>query len=234
MVHPHVCWSSNRSQTQRPASLLLPASLVSACPSDQAQCIARHQPDTRCLVLNTIHTPPSIPFPAIGPFAGLSNGFFSCWVAPFAALMLCRALSPLVSEPLGRLVAALRGAGSDRSVLVLLSASSTAVWVSAAVALGRYPDTNCDSLTGNQCHNGIKVWAICVGVLSMAACGGYLRMEEAAASYGYTFALALGGASSACVTHTRSRYPHNDTDLRTLASMMPLARPCTYMGIAPS
>jgi hypothetical protein len=126
----------------------------------------------------------------VSPFTGLTNGFFACWVAPFAALLFCRALTPLVSEPLGRMVAALRGAGAERSVLILLCASSTAVWVSASVALGRYPDIACDPTTHECMHyNGIKVWAICVGVVSMGACGVYLTLE-AASPYGYSLALA--------------------------------------------
>lgn len=49
----------------------------------------------------------------ISPFAGLSNGFFACWVAPPAALLLCRATNPGVAAALGRMVALVRGSGAQ-------------------------------------------------------------------------------------------------------------------------
>jgi len=76
-------------------------------------------------------------------------------------------------------------------VLMLLCATSTAVWVSASVALGKYPDVNCDART-MDCHNGLKVWAICIGVASMMACVAFLA-HEAAAQYAYALSLGLSG-----------------------------------------
>ena len=76
----------------------------------------------------------------ISPFAEISNGFFACWVAPGAALLLCRALNPAVAEPLGQAVAAARGAGADRSALFLLCVTSTGVWIAAAVVTAAGPE----------------------------------------------------------------------------------------------
>lgn len=117
----------------------------------------------------------------IFPFSQLSNGFFACWTAPPAALMLCRALNPAIAGPLGRAVAAARGAGSEISVLCFLCTTSTIVWIEASVALAYAPHN----------HASIKVWALCVGILSMGACLMHLFVDGALA-YSYTLSIGLG------------------------------------------
>ena len=125
----------------------------------------------------------------IKPFTTLSNGFASTWAALLAATMLSFANSPKFRQWLkGTMVSPARDAGTrHRAIISLLSMSSTAVWISAAVALGRYE---------NERKEGFRVWAIVTGVISMCMCVAYLRIAPvelpAAPRQLYAFSLTSG------------------------------------------
>ena len=194
-------------------------------------------PDTRCLVLNTIHTPPSIPFPAIGPFAGLSQrlllllGRAVCRLDAVAERSrrsspnLWAALSPLCEVP------APTGLSGCSCLLRPLQSGCRLLWHSDGTQTPTVTRSRATNVTMGS-KFGRSAWASCQWQHAVATSGWKKQLPPTGTG---TFAL----GTRRCVQrvrlhHTRSRYPHNDTDLRTLASMMPLARPCTYMGIAPS
>lgn len=104
----------------------------------------------------------------IEPFAdSLSNGFVACWIGLIAAARLGRECAHLVTSPLkSAIVAARDPTNGHRGLITLLVATSAIEWFSAALALSRQ--------TSSQ-QEGFKVWALVVGVISMAACGSYLK-----------------------------------------------------------
>jgi len=104
----------------------------------------------------------------VGPFQGLSNGYFSTIVAGAGSVQLCRANVPLIDGALSTLHEFARNAPEERSLLCMLGLSSTAVWVQAAVCASQYGD-----------YMGVKAWAIIVGVVSFMFCAFYLLLDEA-------------------------------------------------------
>lgn len=104
----------------------------------------------------------------VGPFQALSNGYCGALAGVASALMLCRAHVPVVDVAANQLLALARDAPSERTVLVSLALTSTAVWVQAAICVGQAPE-----------HAAIKAWAIIVGVVSFLICVFYLLLDEA-------------------------------------------------------
>ena len=125
----------------------------------------------------------------IKPFTSLSNGLASCWVALLAAVMLAFENSPRFRQLLSRTVfTPARSAGTrHRTVITLLGVSSTAVWISAAVAMGRYEDER---------KTGFRAWAVSTGLISMCMAIAYLRFVPielpAAPRRLYAFSLMCG------------------------------------------
>lgn len=95
----------------------------------------------------------------VAPFSGLSNGWFATVGAAAGAFNLCRAHVPALEGVVQQAVTASAHAPPERTVLLGLGVSSTAVWVGAAISATLYGD-------GPATH----VWAIIVGVISSVLC----------------------------------------------------------------
>lgn len=104
----------------------------------------------------------------IGPFHGLCNGYFAVLGGTAFALQLARVHVPGVDASLEDAAATVRSQPTERTVLVLLALSSTAVWVEAAVTLGSQPAD----------HPGAKSWAIVIGVVSSVMCAFHLLLSS--------------------------------------------------------
>ena len=104
----------------------------------------------------------------ISPFTTLGNGYFLCLGAVAASVLLCRAQVPPFETAVATFIAGARAAPSSRIALVLLAATSTLVWVGAAISIGRTPVAE---------HTGTKVWSIIVGIVSMMMCSSFLLMQ---------------------------------------------------------
>jgi hypothetical protein len=104
----------------------------------------------------------------ISPFQGLCNGYFATLAATAGAVHLARAYVPAFDALLRQLQTMAHESAHERTVLIVLSLLSTAVWVEAAIALGRFPGE----------HPAVKAWAIVVGVVSMVLCAFYLLLDN--------------------------------------------------------
>jgi hypothetical protein len=104
----------------------------------------------------------------VGPFDGLSNGYFAVHVGAAAALQICRAQVSAVDIALRELFEVAQNAPRDRPVLCALALTSTAMWVEAAIHVAALPNE----------HTAVKTWAIIVGVVSSVMCAFYLLLEK--------------------------------------------------------
>ena len=104
----------------------------------------------------------------LGPFSGLSNGYFAVLGAAAGALQLCRVHVTPVDLALRDVRDMARNASPERPLLLALALSSTAVWVQAAISLASYPNE----------HPAVKAWAIIVGVTSSVLCAFYLLLPN--------------------------------------------------------
>jgi hypothetical protein len=116
----------------------------------------------------------------VGPFQGLCNGWFSSVAGVMGAFQLCRAHVPPFDHAVTQLQALARGAPKERTILCYLALTSTAVWITAAVALGQ----------ASREHPAVKAWALIVGLVSFIMCSVYLLFEEAT-THRLAFALSL-------------------------------------------
>lgn len=105
----------------------------------------------------------------VGPFQGLCNGYFASVGGLVGAFQLCRAHVPPFELAVMQLQAIARGAPKERSLLVGLALTSTAVWVMAAVSLGQLGEE----------HPATKSWALIVGLVSFVMCAVYLFFDAA-------------------------------------------------------
>ena len=119
----------------------------------------------------------------VGPFQGLSNGYFGTLAGVAGALLLARAYVPAFDQAVMTLTAMAREAPSERTALVALALTSTAMWVQAAISVGQVNE-----------HVAVKAWAIIVGVVSFVICVFYLLLEHAP-SHRVGFALLLAAWS---------------------------------------
>ena len=74
---------------------------------------------------------------------------------------------PLLEAGLQHVRGLAREAATERSVLLLLGLSSTAMWVQAAIASAQFSDSP-----------AVKAWAIIVGVVSSVLCAFYLLLDN--------------------------------------------------------
>lgn len=133
----------------------------------------------------------------IGPFAGLCNGYFATIAATASAVQLCRVHVPVVDTAFREVQNLARDAPAERPVLMLLALSATAMWVEAAISLGRAPHE----------HGAVKAWAIIVGVVSMIMCAFYLLLNNLALHRGgFAALLALWWCQGIAITFIPSSY----------------------------
>ena len=117
----------------------------------------------------------------VTPFNGISNGYFATLVAAVSALQNCMQHVPMVDSIVRDIRAMGRAAPRERTVLVLLAVTSTAVWVQAAISAAMSPDAP-----------ATKAWAIIVGVVSSVLCTVCLLLESFATNQ-MGFALLIAG-----------------------------------------
>ena len=117
----------------------------------------------------------------VTPFTTLCNGYFATVCASVGSFQLCRAHVPLLESALQTLRAMGRSAPPERTTLMMLAISSTAMWVQAALAAALYVDAP-----------ATKAWAIIVGVVSSVLCSFYLLLEGLAL-HRLGFAMLLAG-----------------------------------------
>ena len=104
----------------------------------------------------------------IEPFQGLCNGYFATLGATASAVQLARVHVQGIEAGLVDALEQVRSASPDRAALLALAFSSTAVWVQAAITLGRAP----------MDHPGAMAWAIIIGVVSSVMCAFYLLLSN--------------------------------------------------------
>ena len=132
----------------------------------------------------------------VTPFAGLSNGYFATLVAAAYAIQNCMAHVPLVDSALRDAHAVARAAPRERTLLVMLAATSTAMWVQAAICASMYADAT-----------ATKAWAIIVGVVSSVLCTFYLLLENLSLHQtGFALLVAAWWLQGVCISFVPSSF----------------------------
>lgn len=119
------------------------------------------------LLLLVVWLPACFLLTFVSPFTGLSNGWFAVVGGTVSTLGLCRAHVPTLEQAWQQAVGMAQDAPRERSVLLLLGLTSTAMWVQAAICAARFNDAP-----------STEAWAIIVGVVSSVLCAFYLLLEN--------------------------------------------------------